>query len=121
MVSSKEKLDAYRAWMLSKQIRPGTSVPLLWRLLWKLGVPVPPPHFVGFFPLWLICGCFFGPIWGLTMYLLVWRTDGMPLTIVLGATVAAGALFGLAMATVFRRQARRLKLTVWQDWRADAN
>ena len=27
-------------------------------------------------------------------------------------------LFGLVMASVFRRQARRLELTCWQDWTA---
>lgn len=118
MTHNEQKIDAYRAWMLTQQVRPGTSTPPLWRLLWKLGVPLAPPHFLGFFPLLLVCGTFFGPIWGLTMYLLVWRNQGMPLQNVFGATLLAGLLFGLAMAWVYRRKARQLKLPSWQDWRA---
>lgn len=118
MMRFDEKVRAYQAHMLARQIKPGTSTPLLWRALWKLGARLPPPHFLGFVPLVLICGAFFGIFWGLTMYLLLWRAQAMPLPIVFGAPLLAGLLFGLVMASVFRRQARRLELTCWQDWTA---
>lgn len=116
-----EKRRAYRDWMLKREIRPGSSLPPLWRLLWKLGATLPPPHFMRFLPLVLICGGLFGTFWGLAMFFLVWRAQGMPLPFVFASSLLSALLFGLVMAFVFRRQARRLKLTTWQDWHSDAN
>ena len=111
-----EKRRAYRDWMLKQKIAAGSSLPPLWRLLWKLGAALPPPHFMRFWSLVLIFGSFFGTVWGTVMYLVLWRAQHMSLPIAVGMSLLAGLLFGLSMAAIFRRQARRLKLGSWQDW-----
>ena len=118
MLPFNEKVLAYRAYMLTHRIATGSSTPPLWRLLWRMGVQVAPPHFLGFFPLIAIHGSFFGSLWGLAMYLLLWRSQGMPLSIAFGLALLAGMLFGLLQSYQVRRQARRVNLPAWQDWHA---
>ncbi|ALJ26998.1 transmembrane protein [Stenotrophomonas acidaminiphila] len=43
-----------------KGLPRGTSAPLLYRGLWKLGFRVPPPLMMGFFPNALLMGAFSG-------------------------------------------------------------
>lgn len=110
------KVQALRRQLARHGIRPATATPLLWRLLWQLGVPLSPPHFLGFLPLVLVCGGAFGTGWGVLMYLLAGRTQQVPPAYMLGAALAAGSLFGLIQAAVFRRQAARLQLPAWPDY-----
>ena len=110
------KLQAMRNQLDSWQIAPGIAAPPFWRLLWKLGVPLPPPLFLGFVPLLVLCGSFFAVFWGLVMYLVSWRAQGTPLPTMLLSVLLAGGLFGLVMAMVFRRHARRLQLPAWRDY-----
>jgi hypothetical protein len=53
-----------------------TVAPPLFRLLWALGLEVPPPLFLGFRKLTLLIGTGFGvlwgPLWGVGMWLWVW-------------------------------------------------
>lgn len=111
-----EKVRSLQIHLAAYRIKAGASAPLLWRLMWKLGLKVPPPHFLRFLPLALICGSFFALSWGLTMYLILWRAQQLPLHMVLGAPLLAGLMFGITMAFVFRRQARRLKLPAWDTY-----
>lgn len=98
-------------------ISRATVAPPAWRLLWKLGVQVPPPLFAPFLPMALAMGSFFGIGWGLVMWLAFWSRQGMPLGVVALAALAAGALFGLIMAGIYRRMARKHGLTSWADYR----
>lgn len=111
-----EKIQALLQHARRHQVAPGSAAPPFWRLLWKLGLRLPPPHFLGFWQLVLVCGSFFGSIWGLVVYLLVWRAQQLPLAQAAGTSLCAGALFGCVMAAVYRRQARRLRLPAWHDY-----
>ncbi|WP_282277886.1 DUF6404 family protein [Stenotrophomonas sp. PS02297] len=99
-----------------KGLPRGTSAPLLYRLLWKLGFRVPPPPMAGFASTALLTGAFFGPVWGLAMWLMMWRRSQMPVGMVLLAMVLAGVLFGLAMGLHGRRNARRRGIPLWRDF-----
>lgn len=115
-LSFEQKTQAMRRQLAERKIAPGIAAPPFWRLLWKLGIALPPPLFLGFVPLTLLCGGFFAVLWGLVMYLASWRAQGTPLPTMLLGMLAAGALFGLVMATVFRSHARRLQLPAWRDY-----
>ena len=107
------KIGRALAWTDARGIGRSTSAPPLHRLLWKLGVPLPPPLMAGFALNALFMGGFFGVAWGLGMWLLFWRGQGLPSGLALVAAIAAGVLFGLAMAWVLRRQARRHGVPAW--------
>ena len=99
-----------------KGLSRGTSAPLLYRLLWKLGFRVPPPLMTGFVPNALLMGGLFGPTWGMVMWLMVWRRSQMPVGMVLLAMVLAGVLFGLSMGLYGRWNARRRGIPLWRDF-----
>ncbi len=93
-----------------------TAAPPLYRLLWRLGVEIPPPHFAGFWPLALSTGPFFAVCWGLLMWFLLWRSDDMPVAIAVVTSLLAGLAFGLIMAAYYRWRARKLALPPWKDY-----
>ena|SRR5258706_7190166 len=90
------------------------SPPLL-RLLWRLGIKVPPPHFVSFATNFAVAGLWFGVLWGLFMWFIFWSHQGVPLTRAMAITALAGLLFGLFMASYYRYGARKHGLPKWKD------
>jgi Family of unknown function (DUF6404) len=89
--------------------------PPLLRLLWRLGLNVPPPHFAGFFSTAAIEGVFFGVLWGFLMWLLVWSSRGMTFTPVAVLSALTDLFFGLAMAGYYAQGKHKYKLPTWQE------
>ncbi len=87
-----------------------TAAPLIYQLAWRLGLRVRPPLYQSFKTLALSIGTGFGLVWGLVTWLFFWGPEGDPLPAVLVGAVVAGTLFGLIMATVYRRKARTVHL-----------
>jgi hypothetical protein len=81
--------------------------PPLYRLLWRVGLFLPPPHFASFGFNFVFNGVWFGAVWGTIMWLLVWSHQSWSGDAAITA-VAAGVLFGLIMAVYFRYSARKL-------------
>ena len=95
-----------------------TVAPPVYRLLWRLGIDVVPPHFAAFWPLAVSMGVFFAVIWGLVMSLFDWKaTEPHPGTLFVSALIA-GLIFGLLMARFYQSRARRLSLPRWEDYPA---
>ncbi len=111
-----QRLRQALALLDAKGMRQSTCAPPLFRLLWKLGAKVPPPHMAGFAFNSLLMGGFFGVFWSLLMWLMLWGRQGMPLVIVAAAALLAGALFGLTMAWYLRYHARKHAIPRWQDF-----
>lgn len=105
-------------------LSPHTVAPPLFRLLWALGLAVPPPLFLEFRKLALLMGTGFGvlwgPLWGVGMWLWVWQGEipaGVAVSMTLFTAVLAGLSFGLLMAWLARRQAARLGLpSSWEEY-----
>lgn len=93
-----------------------TVAPPAFRLLWRMGIEVPPPHFAGFWSLALGMGTFFGVLWGIFMWLLFWRAQDLSAGAVVGFSALAGLVFGLIMAGYYRWHRRRLALPRWEDY-----
>lgn len=89
--------------------------PPLVRLLWRLGVDVPPPHFAPFRGSALTAGGCFAFAWGLFMWLFVWRSQGISITVSLISAVIAGAIFGIAMASYYAYGRKRYALPPWRS------
>jgi hypothetical protein len=99
-----------------KRVNKYTIAPPLYRLLWRLGIKVLPPHFAGFWSLTLFMGAFFAVGWGILMWLMAWHGERMPAKAAVGVAAIAGFLFGLAMAGYYRWHSRQLTLPPWKDY-----
>lgn len=89
--------------------------PPLVSLLWRLGVPVPPPHFASFFGCMAFAGAAFGVVWGQVMWFTTWSASGMDLHVALLVSTVSGLLFGLALAAIYAYGRRKHKLPAWEE------
>ena len=94
------------------------SAPLLHRLLWRMGIALPPPILAGFSTNALVQGLLFGLFWTALMWLMLWQGSERPLVLLLVAGLSAGALFGLVMAALMRSLRRHRQLPEWRRFRA---
>jgi Family of unknown function (DUF6404) len=101
-----------------------TVAPPLFRLLWALGLEVPPPLFLRFLSYTVLMettfGVLFGVLWGVCMWLWVWQGQlpgGFAVLLSALAGLLAGAIFGVVMAVLIRRKAAQLELpSSWEDY-----
>lgn len=110
------KLQALYRHMDTLGVPRSTVAPPAWRLLWRMGLEVPPPLFIPFLPAALGFGGFFGLFWGATMWLFFWMRQGASLALVLGASLLTGVCFGLIMAAYLRAVAKRHNLPAWSEY-----
>jgi hypothetical protein len=92
-----------------------TYAPPLMRLLWRCGVPVRPPHFMGFAGAALLWGGWFGLSWGAFMWMMFWSRQHMDPRLALAGACGAGLFFGLAMAGYYARQRKKHDLPRWES------
>jgi hypothetical protein len=93
--------------------------PPLYRLLWRLGLFLPPPHFASFGFNFVFAAAWFGVLWGAITWPLFWSHMGMSGVAAAILAIAAGVLFGLAMASYYRYAARKLKLPAWSELKGE--
>jgi len=117
-MTHQEKIAYFIADLTKRGINQYTAAPPFWRFAWKLGIKLPPPYFMGFFPAALVTGVpfglLFGLLWGLPWWFGFWREFGFWVPAAGGA--ATGILFGLIMAATWRISARKFKLPSWDAY-----
>jgi hypothetical protein len=86
----------------------------IFRLLWRLGLDVPPPDFVGFWPLAAGTTLWFGVAWGGFMWFVVWRQQHLAPYLALMGACCAGLMFGVAMAGYYAWGRKKYKLPRWE-------
>jgi uncharacterized protein DUF6404 len=118
-MSYPSKLSSALAMLAATGISRRSYEPPLYRLLWRVGLFVPPPHFASFGFNFVFTGAWFGAFWGATMWLLVWPQLGVSGVVAAIAAVTAGVLFGLIMAAYYRYGARKHKLPLWSRLKAE--
>jgi hypothetical protein len=101
-------------------MRRSSYEPPLLRLLWRVGMDSPPPHFASFGQNLVIAGIYFGVAWGLGWAILAKVILDIPGTVV-WAACAAGLLFGLSMATYYAYGARKYHIPRWATFDGDAS
>lgn len=111
------KIEHAVADLRRRGISAGAASPFLFRHLWRLGVPLPPPHFLTTrqtiatsclaflllgLPLRALLGSFAGgaPSWGMGVL----------------TALGSGAVFGLLLSERHAAQARALGLPSWDDY-----
>jgi len=117
-MTHKEKLNKMFAVLPKQGINKYTFAPPIYRLLWKIGIEIPPPLFSTFTSIFLFMGIFFGTLWELLTWLIYGRNN-LPLSITMCASILAGILFGLSMAIYCRYQAKKHSLPLWKDYGSD--
>lgn len=113
------KIEAYKALMAEKGIGEATAAPPLWNWLWSMGMELPPPLYMGFLPLALLGGTFFGIVFGAFAWAMGSRgARSMSFDEAGLVALASGAAFGLAVAWFTRRLARKHGLGSWSAFDA---
>lgn len=110
-----EKKQRAMALLIQKKMWASNAAPPLIRLLWRVGVKIPPLPFCSFWHITLILGSYFCISWGAVMWLLVWRTKPVSLLAAVSGSLIAGAAFGAAMALLMLIKRKRLKLPRWEE------
>ena len=113
------KLHAALAQLETSGIRPSAYSPPLHRLLWRLGVILPPPHFASFGFNFFFAAVWFGVLWGALMWFTIWSRQGMSALAAVISALFAGGLFGLGMAAYYHFSARKHNLPGWSQIRAE--
>ena len=117
----REAVERFRSEMRGRGEKPVVAAPPLFRLLWALGLEVPPPAFLSFRVVAFAMGIYFGAFLA-TVEVVRGRIQGDLADLVAGAFSAGvgGATFGLLMAWMHRRKADRLHLPSWEEFRDGA-
>lgn len=104
------ELEATEMW------RANYAPPLL-VLQRKMGMQPRPPHYLKGWWIILAYGGVFAVVWGTAMWIIVWPELEMGITFgtAVAASLAGGAIFGLAMAFAYGRMRRKWKLSKWED------
>lgn len=113
------KLDSYKQHMAAAGVSRFAAFPPLWRILWRTGIRIPPPVFLGFVLNALIFGGFFGLSFAVGLWLL--GAVGVVDNAVVSApwlAVITGVPFGLAMAFEQRAIATKHVLGAWAEFPA---
>jgi hypothetical protein len=108
------RLDRSLAMLADRGLPRRHIEPLPFRLLWKLGVNIRPPHFLGFAHIAIAFGTCFAGTWGVFMWCVVWSRMGKSLAAAGLMAAAVGACFGLMMAWFYTRERKELALPAWE-------
>jgi membrane associated rhomboid family serine protease len=108
------RLDLSLALLSTRGFARGHAAPLLFRLLWRLGLRVRPPHFLGFASVACVYGTWFMSVWGVFMWTLVWSQQGKAVVDVALRAAAAGTCFGVIMAWLYARERREFAVPAWE-------
>lgn len=114
-MSFEDKKERAIAIMENKKMWSSNYAPPLLRVLWKIGVKVPPLPFASFWQITLLMGILFGPLWGLLMWFFLWRSMGVPPTVAISISIVAGGGFGFLMAVYHGWRKKANKLPDWNS------
>jgi hypothetical protein len=119
MMTHREKVALVRSDLKRRGVNRFTIAPPMFRLLWALGIELPPPFFIPFLPLAVLLGVPFGTVMAVGIYLCA-RHFLLPsfiaVSFIAGVFVVAGASFGLITGGYFRWKAKSLNLPTWERY-----
>jgi len=83
------------------------------RALWRIGLELPPPHFVPFSRIVISAMTWFSTTWGAFMWLFIWSEQGVTVISAVSISCVAGLFFGVAMAMYYAYGRRKYRLPEW--------
>jgi len=108
-----EKVAHLTSELSAKGVKKLTIAPPIFRLLWALGIEIPPPLFLGFFPLAILMGL--AACLGMSVVYLLSGLPRVPLRAVFFG-VAFGLIVGSYLRLYYRWKAKTLNLPRWEDY-----
>lgn len=108
------KKEASLTLLRRSNIKARDYLPPTFPILWRFGVNVPPPHFIGFFPLLLIMGLPFG-FCGLGFYMMDLGNKPFSLAAAISLVAIVTLFFGAGFSFYYRSSARIHRLPRWKD------
>jgi hypothetical protein len=97
----------------ARGVRHATAAPLVYRLLWRLGIAIPPPLYQSVLGTLVLHGFLFGVLLGTVLACADRRLA--PYGAILFGTLG-GVVYGTVMAANYRLRARRLGLSTWNEY-----
>lgn len=97
-------------------ISPSVAFPSVWRIVWRLGVDLPPPHFMSFWHLTLFSGTLAGILCGILTWITGWESGFIGMVGLLG-----GGLIGLSVALYYTVRGRTLDFPPWSEMPNDGD
>jgi hypothetical protein len=109
-----EKVAYFLRDVAVRSASPYLVAPVSFRLLWRLGVPIPPPPFLGFRTNLLLWGTCAAVLVGLSAMVRLGHTPSLPLACgIMALSLLAGLAAGLMLAGIHSGMAVRHG---WLDW-----
>jgi hypothetical protein len=115
----KSKLRCALAIFESGNAKSNAYQPLLYRLIWTIGVEKIPPHFSSFSENWVFFGfvvCFLWSNFMLVVCRLLGASWSNSLVLVIPVGIAVGVAAGYKMAQHFQNEAEQYKIPLWKDF-----
>lgn len=103
------------ALMDSKKMWRSNYAPPLLRILWRLGILLPPLPFMPFWQVTVLTGGLWGISWGCAMWFIYWGPSGMVAGEAIIISITGGFLFGLLMASFHWWRRKVNLLPSWDD------
>ena len=116
-MTESEKREAALALLAKTGIWPSNYAPPLFHVLWRLGVNVPPPHFIGFFSILIFTGGLFGIL--MTLFFAPMLDQSRSGAVLIAACM--GGAFGLAMACYYAYGRQIHRLPRWNELGGERN
>ena len=99
--------------MAEKKMWRSNYAPPLYRLLWKLGVNIPPPPFAFFWTNLFSFAAMYTLFWGTMMWFICWKPRGTSVTSAIITSLLAGLIFGVSMALFHHWRKKANNLPEW--------
>lgn len=119
----KQRIEAYIKYMSAQRVKKWVSAPAGWRMLWAIGIYLPPPAFMGGVSLTifsLFCGVPVGAIAWIVMFpeLLTWPIFDVPVMLVplWWSMALAGVFIAIGNWIYYREMSRRYGLGSWSTF-----
>ena|ERR1700683_1567151 len=108
-----EKIARLISELSAKRVKERTIAPPIFRLLWALGIEIPPPLFIHFFPFAVWVYLFVAPVMGV-LYWMVGLANSPSWAVIFGAL--AGLIVAFPTALSFYWKGKTLNLPAWEDY-----
>jgi hypothetical protein len=115
-MSHSEKLEYFGRDCVRRGLAPGAYKPPVFRVLWAVGIKLPPPIFLGFLTNMTLATIYYTLGCSVLLWFIYWRYHPTSFLIAAIWSIGMGSVFGLLVAWGTARKTRLLKLPRWSRY-----
>ncbi len=112
-MKTKDEVKAYIEKLYQQGVGRYTAAPPLYRLLWRMGLNIPPPFCQSFRMNVLVFGILFTIFYPIIMWMMNNLFTSWGTSVTVFQTVFTGVVFGLGMAGWIRWKSKKLDIPKW--------